>query len=62
MMEELTMIKVFRIDDPPECRIIEHLNRFVVTVEIKGNYHPAHINNTGRLYELFNPDLVVNLS
>jgi len=44
--------RIIRIDDPQECRIIERLNRFVVKVEIKGNYHPAHINNTGRLSEL----------
>jgi len=52
MVEELTKIKVFRIDNPLECRIIERLNRFVVTVEIKGTHHPAYINNTGRLSEL----------
>jgi len=51
-VKELTKIKLFRIDNPEECRIIERLNRFVVTVEIKGNYYPAYINNTGRLYEL----------
>lgn len=44
--------KVFKIDEPLECRIIERLNRFVVTVEIKGKYPLAHINNTGRLSEL----------
>lgn len=52
MMEELTGIKVCRIANPQECRIIERLNKFVVTVEIKGNYHHAYINNTGRLSEL----------
>ncbi len=41
-MEEPT--KIIRIDNPQECRIIERLNRFVVKVEIKGNYHPAYIN------------------
>ena len=49
MMKELTKIKVFRIDNPLECSIIERLNRFVVMVEIKGTNHPAYINNTGRL-------------
>ncbi|HUV79253.1 MAG TPA: hypothetical protein VMW40_00245 [Candidatus Bathyarchaeia archaeon] len=44
--------RIIRIDNPPECRIIERLNRFVVKIEIKGSYHPAHINNTGRLAEL----------
>ena len=51
MMKELTKIKVFRIDNPLECSIIERLNRFVVMVEIKGTNHPAYINNTGRLSE-----------
>ncbi len=44
--------RIVRIDNPQECRLIERLNRFVVKVEIKGNYHPAHITNTGRLSEL----------
>ena len=44
--------RIIRIDDPQECRLIERLNRFVVKVEIRGNYYPAHINNTGRLSEL----------
>lgn len=44
--------RIIRIDDPQECRLIERLNRFVVKIEIKGNYHPAHITNTGRLSEL----------
>ena len=48
-MKERTKIKVFRIDNPLECSIIERLNRFVVMVEIKGTNHPAYINNTGRL-------------
>jgi sugar fermentation stimulation protein A len=52
MMEELTRSKVCKIANPHECRIIERLNRFVVTVEIKGKYHRAYINNTGRLSEL----------
>jgi sugar fermentation stimulation protein A len=51
-MEEPTKIKVFGIENAEECRIIERINRFVVTVELKGNCHPAYINNTGRLYEL----------
>jgi len=52
MVKELTGINVFRIDNPLECSIIERLNRFVVMVEIKGTYHRAHINSTGRLSEL----------
>jgi sugar fermentation stimulation protein A len=52
MVEEQTKIKVFRIDNPQECRIIERFSRFVVKVEIKGDHHLAYINNTGRLYEL----------
>jgi len=44
--------RIIRIDDPQECRLIERLNRFVVKVEIRGNYHPAHITNTGKLSEL----------
>ena len=44
--------RIVRIDDPQECRLIERFNRFVVKVEIKGNYHPAHITNTGKLSEL----------
>jgi len=51
-VEEPTNIKLFRIDNPQECRIIERLNRFVVNIELKGNNHPAYINNTGRLHEL----------
>jgi sugar fermentation stimulation protein A len=54
MMEEQK--RIIRIDDPQECRIIERLNRFVVKVEINGNYHSAHINNTGRLSELLVKD------
>ncbi|MBK5190602.1 MAG: DNA/RNA nuclease SfsA, partial [Methanosarcinales archaeon] len=50
MMEEQK--RIVRIDDPQECRLIERFNRFVVKVEIKGNYHPAHITNTGKLSEL----------
>jgi sugar fermentation stimulation protein A len=50
MMEEEK--RIIRIENPRECRIIERLNRFVVTVENKGSNHPAHINNTGRLTEL----------
>jgi len=51
MVEELTGIKVCRINNPQECRIIERLNRFVVTVEINGTSQRAYINNTGRLSE-----------
>lgn len=51
-VKEPTNIKLFRIENPQECRIIERLNRFVVKIEVKGNNHPAYINNTGRLYEL----------
>jgi sugar fermentation stimulation protein A len=51
MMEELTGIKVCRIDKPQQCRIIERLNKFVVKVEINGTYYRAYLNNTGRLSE-----------
>jgi len=44
--------RIIRLDDPQGCIIIERLNRFVVKIEINGTYHPAHINNTGRLSEL----------
>lgn len=57
MVKVMTMLhqakfKVFKIDNPQECRIIERLNRFVVKIEIQGNYHPSYLNNTGRLSEL----------
>jgi len=51
MAVELTGIKVCRINNPQECRIIERLNTFVVKVEINGRYHHASLNNTGRLSE-----------
>jgi sugar fermentation stimulation protein A len=34
-----------------DCTIAERLNRFVVRVEIAGEQHSMHINNTGRLEE-----------
>ena len=39
------------VEHVQNCRIIKRLNRFVVRVEIKGQAHLAHINNTGRLQE-----------
>ena len=51
MMEELTGIKICRIDNPEECRIIERVNKFVIKVEINGKYYRAYLNNTGRLSE-----------
>jgi sugar fermentation stimulation protein A len=50
-MKDQGGIKVLRILNLQECRIIERLNRFVVTVEIDRRSHPAHITNTGRLQE-----------
>jgi sugar fermentation stimulation protein A len=44
-------VKVLRIGHPLQCKIIEHLNRFVVNVQVKGKLSRAHINNTGRLLE-----------
>jgi len=41
-------VRVLRIQNPHECRIVERLNRFVVKIEIKGQTFRAHINNTGR--------------
>lgn len=49
MMEEQK--RIIRLDDPQGCIILERLNRLVVKIEINGTYHPAHINNTGRLTE-----------
>ncbi|RZN43556.1 MAG: DNA/RNA nuclease SfsA [Methanophagales archaeon ANME-1-THS] len=51
MKEEITGIKVCRIDKPQHCRIIERLNTFVVKVEINGRYYRAYLNNTGKLSE-----------
>jgi len=44
-------VPIFRIQNCLSCRILERLNRFVVTVEVKGRCERAHINNTGRLQE-----------
>jgi sugar fermentation stimulation protein A len=51
MMEELTGIKICRIDNSQECRIIERVNKFVVKVEINGKHYRAYLNNTGILSE-----------
>lgn len=44
-------VPLFLIENARESRIVERLNRFVVRVDIQGNSHRAHINNTGRLLE-----------
>lgn len=46
-MGEITV--VCRIERPDECRIIERVNKFVVTVERNGRKYRAYLNNTGRL-------------
>lgn len=46
------MVKLLKIDNPAECRIVSRLNRFVVEVKVNSVKRKAHINNTGRLKEL----------
>lgn len=44
-------ILLFAVPDALNCRIVDRLNRFVVRIEIEGEFFRAHINNTGRLQE-----------
>jgi len=46
------------LEDLTKCRIIERLNRFVVSVDIDGLRYRAHVNNTGRLEGFLEPGLV----
>jgi len=46
------------VDDLLECRIVERVNRFVVSVDIDGLRYRAHVNNTGRLEGFLEPGLV----
>jgi hypothetical protein len=49
--EEQPGFKILKIGNPGLCRIVERLNRFVVKVEVGGDYYRAHLNNTGKLSE-----------
>lgn len=43
--------KILNLQNPIECHIINRLNRFVLEIQLRGNYYQAYINNTGRLYQ-----------
>lgn len=45
------MVPLFPIQNSLSCRILERLNRFVVSIEVQRRQSRAHINNTGRLQE-----------
>jgi sugar fermentation stimulation protein A len=47
--------KILSFDEALECRIVERLNRFVVTIEIDDTAYRAWNTNTGRLLELIRP-------
>ena len=47
------MIKLLDIPLFKECLFYERINRFVVEVENKGKIERVHINNTGRLKNIF---------
>ncbi|MFC2163709.1 DNA/RNA nuclease SfsA [Acidobacteriota bacterium] len=50
-MSDSKPVPLLEVDNVQICRIVKRLNRFVVSVEIKGKTCFAHINNTGRLQE-----------
>jgi len=43
--------KILTIDGAIGCQVVNRLNRFVVEVQLRGDYHRAYIDNTGRLYQ-----------
>jgi len=45
------VVPLFPIQNSLCCRILERLNRFVVSIEVQRRQSRAHINNTGRLQE-----------
>ena len=44
-------MRVFKVEEAVECKVLRRLNRFVVEVIADGKRLRAHINNTGRLSE-----------
>jgi sugar fermentation stimulation protein A len=44
-------IPLLEIPETVSCRIVERINRFVVSVEVEGKIGRTHITNTGRLRE-----------
>ena len=43
--------RILGVERPMPCRVVERVNRFVVTVRLEGGHCRAYINNTGRLYQ-----------
>ena len=42
-------LKLLKLSNVLECRIVRRLNRFIVEVELNGVKSRAYVNNTGRL-------------
>lgn len=51
MIKKKVGFKILSIENPIECNIVKRINRFVLRIQLKGNYSKAYINNTGRLHE-----------
>lgn len=49
------MLKLFRLGDLVECRVVSRVNRFVVAVNVRGEHDLAHLTNTGRLLDYLVP-------
>lgn len=43
--------RILSVGHPLRCRVVDRINRFVLTVRLEDGCHRAHINNTGRLYQ-----------